>query len=164
MEIIDKETQKELIKNYVSPHKKISRDVLDTDIERVVKDAHIMYNLCFCLRGICFGGEAVAHSQINDKDPLNFFVTKNKKIVINPEITRHSNYTVEKIEGCLSFPDKRPINVNRWQKCDVKYATIGERDGQPIIIQNVVEKLSGKEAEVFQHEIDHCKGILIFNI
>lgn len=156
-----KDDNKKFTDRYVKPHHKISREVKNSDLKRVLVEAHVLYNLCYCQIGLYSGGEAVAHPQIDDKDPLRFFVTKNKKIVINPEILRHSNYEVDREEGCLSFPDRKMIMVKRWQKCDVRYYTI-EKDGDTLIVVN--EKLSGKEAQIFQHECQHLGGMSIFNL
>jgi len=156
---IKEEEKVDFLKYYVKPHKKISREVEKNDLYIVLKDLHIMYNLCFTQRGKFGGAMAVAHSQINDKDPLRFFITKDKKIVINPIITRHTNHTVDSLEGCLSFPDNSMIVVQRWNKCEVKYFTL-DKDGNKLV--EVFEKLNGTEAKVFQHELEHLDGSAIY--
>ena len=156
-----KEEPIDFLKHYVDPHKKISREVGEDDLERVLKDAHILYNLCFTQSGKYGGALAVAHQQINDKDPLRFFVTKAKKVVINPKIIRHTQHTVDSMEGCLSFPSLEMKIVQRWNKCEVKYFTI-DGDGKKLIEK--VENLNGREAKVWQHEIDHMDAKYIFKL
>ena len=159
-DIKTKEEEKiDFLKYYVKPHKKISREVEEKDFNKVIKDAHIMYNLCFTQRDKYGGAKAVAHPQIDKNDPLRFFVTKEKKIVINPVITRHTNHTVDSLEGCLSFPDYPMIVVQRWNKCEVEYFTL-DKEGKKLI--KVFEKLNGTEAKVFQHEIQHLDSIYIY--
>ena len=71
--------------------------------------------------------------------------------VINPELARKSRETEEGIEGCLSVPGwvgevsrHRAVTVKGLDPC-----------GRPVRI-----KAEGLLARVFQHEIDHCDGIL----
>lgn len=156
-----KKEQKDFTKYYVKPHEKISKKVLENDLSRVLKDAKIMYNLCFVKYGIHSGALAIAHQQIDSKNPLRFFITREKEIIINPTIVRHTNHTVDSKEGCLSFPDNIPIIVQRYNKCEVNYQTI-EGNGEKLI--NKECKLSGLKARIFQHEINHLDCIYIFNI
>ena len=71
------------------------------------------------------------------------------KTYINPDFvvdSSPSNRQQEKTEGCLSFPDK-PLTVLRFRKIWA-YA------------DNVTsKKLTGMEAEAFQHEVDHLNGV-----
>ena len=70
--------------------------------------------------------------------------------MINPIITRKSGaYQTE--EGCLSLDGVR--SCTRYQEIEVDY-----------LDQNFKKqhgKYSGLTAQVIQHEIDHCNGILI---
>ncbi len=70
--------------------------------------------------------------------------------VINPEIFRHSEETVEGDEGCLSIPGYLGT-VARWESIMVKGLTVF---GRPMKIS-----ASGWLARIFQHEIDHLDGI-----
>jgi len=150
----------DFIKYYVEPHKKISREVNDGDLKRVMKDAHIMYNLCFTQRGMFPGGFAVAHPQINNEDPLRFFVTCDKEIIINPFIKNHTKTTVNSVEGCLSYPDRERITVQRYNKVTVSYQVLS---GDGTISERIEKNLNGQMAKIFQHEIDHFNGKTIFN-
>lgn len=148
----------DFLKYYVKPHKKISREVTDKDLKRVAEDAHILYNLCHTQHGIYRGGLAVAHQQINDKDPLRFFVMHTKELIINPVIINHTKSTIDSEEGCLSFFNRPQKIVQRWNKCEVEYQTITE---EGILSDKIKIDLSGKESKVYQHEVDHfdCKYI-----
>ena len=143
----------------VKPHNKKSRPVVDTDIPRVIEDAKVMYNLCYTQCGIYPGAHAVHNSQINDIDPLNFFVTASKEIFINPVITRHTKAFVDSKEGCLTFYDKPEKIVGRFHKTEIDCQTLNKDEKLSEVIHL---KLQGKDSKIWQHEIDHSNGILIY--
>jgi peptide deformylase len=146
--------------NYVEPHNKISREVKNEDLETVKKDGEIMHRLNFEKVGIHSGGLSVAHPQINNQDPLRFFVTREGEYVINPKIMNHTKHTVDSLEGCLSFPYDESITVQRYNIIDVIYQTLDEKG----ITELKSETVRGKRSKVFQHEIDHFDGKYIFKI
>lgn len=150
----------------VKPHRKVARAVgLDNklDLRRFAYLAPLMQKMCHQRHGIYLNAMAVAHPQVDDKDPLRFFVTADGLTVVNPEIVRHSSTTVDSKEGCLSYPDKPKVVVQRWHKCEVRaYATSIIKDRQ-MFFQPYTFELSGKEAYMYQHEIDHLDGKSIFD-
>ena len=71
-------------------------------------------------------------------------------LMFNPVIVKKSGpYDTE--EGCLSLEGVRP--TKRWKSIKVQYETA---DGKPRI-----RTFTGWTAQIIQHEIDHCDGILI---
>ena len=71
-------------------------------------------------------------------------------VMFNPEIIKRSGpYQAE--EGCLSLPGIRP--VKRWQSIKVRY--------QNEKFQERFKTFTGWTAQIIQHEVDHCEGILI---
>lgn len=76
---------------------------------------------------------------------------KSYDIYVNPEISFFSKDKGLSEEGCLSLPQIFGL-VRRAKKIHVKYQDL---DG---IVHKV--KLSGLEAIVLQHELDHLDGIL----
>ena len=71
-------------------------------------------------------------------------------IMINPRITAKSGeYEAE--EGCLSLAGTR--KAKRWQKITVNY--------QDQAFRQRTGTFEGFTAQIIQHEIDHCQGILI---
>lgn len=71
-------------------------------------------------------------------------------VMFNPEIVKRSGpYQAE--EGCLSLAGVR--TAKRWQSIKVRYEN--ER------FQVRLKTFTGWTAEIIQHEIDHCEGILI---
>jgi peptide deformylase len=153
-------TKEELMKYWIKPHNKKARDVEEKDVERVKKDAEKMLILCYAGNGKYPSGFAVAHTQIEKKDPLNFYVTVKGEIVVNPKIIKHSNYMIDSEEGCLSFPDDEPKIVQRWQKCVVECQTVTEKGK---LTEKGTANVSGKEAKITQHEVDHLEGINIYD-
>lgn len=72
-------------------------------------------------------------------------------VVINPKLVRKSREMEDGIEGCLSIPGVIG-EVSRHYAVTVKGL---DRRGERVRI-----KADGLLARVFQHEIDHCEGIL----
>ena len=71
-------------------------------------------------------------------------------VMFNPEIIKKSEpYETE--EGCLSLTGVRP--VKRWKSIKVHY--------QNEKFQERFKTFTGWTAQIIQHEIDHCEGILI---
>lgn len=71
---------------------------------------------------------------------------------LNPEIVEYSQETKIGGEGCLSIPDQK-VEIPRSIWIVIEYDTI---DGE-----HVQEKIEEPfTARIFQHEIDHLKGIL----
>lgn len=71
-------------------------------------------------------------------------------VMFNPEILRKTGpYETE--EGCLSLTGVRP--VKRWKTIKVKW--------QNEKFQQRIKNFTGWTAEIIQHEIDHCEGIII---
>ena len=71
-------------------------------------------------------------------------------VMFNPEIVKKTDpYDAE--EGCLSLEGTRP--VKRWRSIKVRW--------QNEKFQERVKTFTGWTAQIIQHEIDHCEGILI---
>lgn len=156
---MDQEKTLEALKRYVKPHNKVSREVKEADLELVISEAEIMKNLCAIPHGPYKNAHAIAHSQIEDVDPLRFWVSIEGEVIINPVITRHTKTTVERIQGCLSMPALGMAKVPCWNKCEIDFQTILNEGGLSEVMHR---KLSGKDSEVAQHEIRHFDGLYIF--
>ena len=71
-------------------------------------------------------------------------------VMLNPVITdRQIPFAAQ--EGCLSLDGERPCL--RYQQILMEY-----QDEQ---LQRHVQRFSGFTAQVIQHEVDHCNGIII---
>ncbi len=75
-------------------------------------------------------------------------------VLINPELVKTSDELVEGIEGCLSIPGWVG-EVERHRAVTVEGL---DRRGHKVRIQ-----AEGLLARVFQHEIDHCQGVLFID-
>ena len=83
---------------------------------------------------------------------LKRIVVTEESVYINPEVLEYSEENVTMNEGCLSIPNifekvERPRTI-KLKRRDTK--------GKPHI-----ETISGFNARVLQHEIDHLDGILL---
>lgn len=71
-------------------------------------------------------------------------------VLFNPEIIKKSDpYEAE--EGCLSLTGTR--KTKRWKSIKVQY--------QNEKFQTRLKTFTGFTAQIIQHEVDHCEGILI---
>lgn len=71
-------------------------------------------------------------------------------VMFNPEIVKKSEpYDAE--EGCLSLTGVRP--AKRWKTIKVRW--------QNEKFQERLKTFTGWTAQIIQHEIDHCEGIII---
>ena len=72
-------------------------------------------------------------------------------VMFNPEILRRDK-EYETQEGCLSLLGG-PRPARRWQSIKVRY--------QNEQMQIRIKTFTGWTAQIIQHEIDHCNGVLI---
>ena len=72
------------------------------------------------------------------------------EVMLNPEIVKCAGqYETE--EGCLSLTGVR--KTKRWKTIKVRY--------QNLQLQTRLKTYQGYTAQIIQHEVDHCNGILI---
>ena len=72
-------------------------------------------------------------------------------VMLNPEIIKKDGaYTTE--EGCLSLLGG-PRVCKRYKSIKVKYQTLD--------MQARIKTYTGWTAQIIQHEVDHCNGVLI---
>ena len=71
-------------------------------------------------------------------------------VMFNPQILRRRG-PYDTAEGCLSLTGVRP--VKRWKTIKVQW--------QNEKFQQRIKNFTGWTAEIIQHEIDHCEGIII---
>jgi peptide deformylase len=90
----------------------------------------------------------IVRQDYDNKEDHNF------QIFINPEITKLEGEIVSDFEGCLSVPDIYG-KVPRYSKVRVKALDL---QGRPFRV-TATDFL----ARIFQHEIDHCHGIVFID-
>ena len=72
------------------------------------------------------------------------------ELMLNPRIIKASE-AYETEEGCLSLSGAR--KTRRYNKIKVEY--------QNTAFQTRLKTFSGYTAQIIQHELDHCEGVLI---
>ena len=94
----------------------------------------------------------MAANMIGERKRIIVFVDDGKlTVMLNPRILKKSQpYQTE--EGCLSLLGG-PRKTERYEKIKVEYETED--------FQKRLKTYSGWTAQIIQHEIDHCEGILI---
>ena len=112
----------------------IAQDLLLTLIFHKVECVGMADNMIgFCKRIIAFNNEG------------------KYEVMLNPEIVKASG-EFETEEGCLSLLGG-PRKTKRFQKIKVQYQTLD--------MKVRLKTYQGFTAQIIQHEIDHCNGVLI---
>lgn len=101
-------------------------------------------------------GVGLASTQIGKNG--QYFVSKLEdgtfKAFFNPQILKFSKKTKVRFEGCLSIPNYYgEVNRHIW----IKVTYLNEEGKQ------IMEKLTGLPAWIFQHECDHLQGKLFMD-
>ena len=114
-------------------------------------DAQIGQDLLETLEAHKEGCVGMAANMIGVSKRIIAFDNEGKYMLMyNPEIVKCSGqYDTE--EGCLSLTGIRP--TKRYQSIKVRY--------QNEQFQTRLKTFTGWTAQIIQHEIDHCNGILI---
>ncbi len=98
-------------------------------------------------------GAGIAAPQVGRNERLCIAMIGNKLVaLVNPFITWKSETTAIAEEGCLSLPDLW-MDVSRSTDIILEFQTEAGKKREL--------KLSGFDARVVQHEVDHLEGILI---
>ena len=98
----------------------------------------------------------MAANMIGEKKRIIAFLDESGRaptytVILNPEIIKKDGaYNTE--EACLSFLGG-PRPCKRYKSIKVKYQTLE--------MQTRIKTYTGCTAQIIQHEIDHCNGILI---
>lgn len=114
-------------------------------------DRQIMTDLLDTLRANLDRCVGMAANMIGERKRIIVFCNgPMQMIMVNPQITaKEGPYDAE--EGCLSLAGVR--KAKRYQRVTVQY--------QDQLFQPRTGSFSGFTAQIIQHEIDHCDGILI---
>lgn len=137
------------------------------DVIELPKDVSLLYSTAERMKKLCLQENGVGLSAVQVGIPWSLFVIKYKENFRYFVDCKYSSLKKSKripsVEGCLSLRDKQGdfilYEVNRWNKIIVKGFELTEKEIIPFS-QEIDEPLS----IVFQHEIDHCFGILISQI
>lgn len=115
------------------------------------EDLQVAQDLLDTLTAHKDGCVGMAANMIGIAKRIIVFDNEGKYIVMfNPEIVKKAGcYEAE--EGCLSLPGVR--KTKRWRSIKVQY--------QNDQFQTRLKTFTGWTAQIIQHEIDHCNGVLI---
>ena len=115
------------------------------------EDTEIARNLQETLEAHKAGCVGMAANMIGVRKRIIAFDNEGSYMVMfNPEIVKKSG-AYEAEEGCLSLTGTR--KTRRWQSIKVQY--------QNEKMQIRLKTFTGWTAQIIQHEIDHCNGIII---
>lgn len=117
----------------------------------ILEDLPVAQDLLDTLAAHKDGCVGMAANMIGVSKRIIVFDNEGKYMVmLNPEIIKKSGpYQAE--EGCLSLTGTR--KAKRWQSIKVQY--------QNEKFQVRFKTFTGWTAQIIQHEIDHCEGMLI---
>ena len=115
------------------------------------EDLQVAQDLLDTLTAYKDGCVGMAANMIGVSKRIIAFDNEGKYMVMfNPEIVKRSElYEAE--EGCLSLPGTR--KAKRYRSIKVQY--------QNEQFQTRFKTFTGWTAQIIQHEIDHCNGVLI---
>ena len=100
-------------------------------------------------KAICVG---MAANMIGfNKRIITFMTPFGASVLINPCIVEKSQEYYETEEGCLSLTGVR--KTKRYKKITVEYCDMA--------FKKCRAQFSGYTAQIIQHEIDHCEGVII---
>ncbi|WP_318362483.1 peptide deformylase [uncultured Agathobaculum sp.] len=123
----------------------------ETSEKATAEDAEIARDLLETLEAHKAGCVGMAANMIGVRKRIIAFDNEGSYMVMfNPEIVKKSG-AYEAEEGCLSLTGTR--KTRRWQSIKVQY--------QNEKMQIRLKTFTGWTAQIIQHEIDHCEGIII---
>ena len=123
----------------------------ETSEKATAEDTEIARDLLETLEAHKAGCVGMAANMIGVRKRIIAFDNEGSYMVMfNPEIVKKSG-AYEAEEGCLSLTGTR--KTRRWQSIKVQY--------QNEKMQIRLKTFTGWTAEIIQHEIDHCDGIII---
>ncbi len=115
-----------------------------------IDTAHDLLETLVAHKDSCIG---MAANMIGVRKSIIAFIDENNKCMtmLNPVIIKSEKpYDTE--ESCLSLLGG-PRKCKRYQKIKVQYQTTE--------MQTRIKTFTGLTAQIIQHEVDHCNGILI---
>ena len=119
--------------------------------EATADDVHIALDLADTLRANLDRCVGMAANMIGESRRI-IAIVRGPMIItmLNPKILAKSGeYETE--EGCLSLAGTR--KTKRWKSIRVSWQDVNMKDH--------TEVMDGFQAQIVQHEVDHCDGILI---
>ena len=120
-------------------------------VPATIEDLPIAEDLLETLTAHKDGCVGMAANMIGESKRIIAFENEGKySVMFNPEIIKKSG-PYEAVEGCLSLTGTR--KTKRYKSIKVQY--------QNEKFQTRFKTFTGWTAQIIQHEIDHCNGIII---
>lgn len=116
-----------------------------------LEDVFVADDLCDTLRAHAHECVGMAANMIGIRKAIIAFDNDGKYMEMFNPVILHQSGSYETSEGCLSLMGQR--KVKRYQYIKVRY--------QDRSFVSHVQRFSGWTAQIIQHEIDHCNGIII---
>lgn len=120
---------------------------------------------------ICSENKGIGLSAVQVGVPWKLFIVlrgDGYEYYLNCEYTGVGEAKGKSIEGCLSLRNQdgslRRFEVERYPVVTVKGQRLKISDSPALILEDVDQVERGLYAVVFQHEIDHHRGVLISDI
>lgn len=137
-----------MVREIVRDHEKLAQKA----VEATKEDLYVIDDMIDTAKAnedICVG---LAANQIGERARI-IIVKMGKQFIplVNPQIISHSQSTYQDEEACLSHEGTKP--VKRYVSIEVAY--------QDRNFNKKKQKFNGFVAQVIQHEMDHCEGILV---
>lgn len=147
------------------PVKEIPRSVKEVDLNQLPK----IYKLCQEMQELCEKEDGIGLSASQVGIDLNLFVIKNKDKTYDYYVNCDyipTGEVIDSLEGCLSLRNSDGSNryfvVKRWNTIQLKGKKFSKDD---FLLEDISLLIKDSPYNVvFQHEIDHSKGILISDI
>jgi peptide deformylase len=161
-----KEDEVNLVSMYVAPHNMPSRRVEKEDLPRVLEEGKRMLDLCAVPVGLFRDVPFVAHTQIDNKDPLRFFVFKSGSLLVNPEVVKPvTDEMIEVEEASASFPGEMKKTIQRYKKVLAKTQVVTRgMDGELTISGEVEKEVDGNLSVLMQMACEMLNGVHIYDI
>lgn len=120
--------------------------------EATEKDSYVIEDLLDTIKAHAQTCVGMAANMIGvTKRIIVIFDEREYLIMVNPVILKTSGKVYQTMEGCLCHTGEK--EVKRYEKIKVQY--------QDKNFKIKIKTFTGFQAQIIQHEIDHCNGILI---
>lgn len=130
----------------------ICEEVLLEEVEQFLAQSAEMIQFCVEKGGI---GLAAPQIGINKKFFIWQFKQELFQLAFNPLYFPDGKKTISTIESCLTYGTDKQYYMKRYKRIRAVYYGFSQKDKKLVKISKA---MSGTEAIIFQHEMDHLKG------
>ena len=145
----------------------VPAESIPTAGEAPTGDLMLLFRLANKMEKICIDEKGIGLSAVQVGVPWNFFVVQRRGGVFDHYVNcayEGLGRTIKSVEGCLSLKNAdgkcRMFEVERYEKIGVRGKQL-VLSGVGLSLSDIEFTMTGVQAVVMQHEIDHAAGILI---